>query len=243
MTDKSYIGKGQVYLDGRAIGNVSELTFSINEDKKELQDYTSSGGGLYNSLRRISGVEMSMTVHDYSAENLSVSLFGTASAVTAAAVTDESIAAPADLASGDRLVKTANLIDTSVAPVVTSDPAGTTYTVDTDYTVTASGIVILSSGTITASAALLIDYTKKAVDVVQALTTSAQEFELVFDGLNEAQSGTPVSITVFRAKFGGAQGLSVIGDEFGAMQLTGDVLKDTTITGAGLSQYLGIKAA
>ena len=243
MADKSYIGKGQVYLAGRAVGNVSELSFTINEEKKELADYTSTGGGLYNSLRRITGVEMTLTMHDYSAENLAVALFGSSSAVTAAAVTGESISAPADLSSGDRLVRTANLIDTASSVTLTSDPAGTTYVEGTDYNVTAAGVVLLSAGTITDSAALLVNYTKKAADVVEALTSSAQEYELVFDGLNEAQSDTPVSITVYRAKFGGAQGLGVIGDEFASLQLNGDVLKDTSITTTGLSQYMAILAA
>jgi len=242
MADKSYIGKGKVFLNGRAVGNVSELTFSINEEKKELPDFTSPGGGLYNSLRRITGVEMSLKMHDFSPENLAVALFGSTSAVTATTVTDESISAPATL-SADTLVTTANVIDTAQTVTVTSDPAGTTYTEDTDYTVTASGIVILAAGSISASDALLIDYTKKAVDVIQALTSSAQEYVLMFDGLNEAQSGTPVVIKVHRAKFGGAQTLGMIGDEFGEISLTGDVLKDTSITTAGLSQYAEIKQA
>jgi hypothetical protein len=135
------------------------------------------------------------------------------------------------------------VIDTSVAPEVTSDPAGTTYVVDTDYTVSPAGIVVLSTGSIPASTALLIDYTKKAVDVVQALTSTAQEYVLLFDGLNEAQSGDEMVIKLHRAKFGGAQDLSVIGDEFGSIQLNGDVLPDTTIVGGGLSQYASIKAA
>ncbi len=236
MTDKSYIGKGQVYMDGRAIGNVSELSFSIEEEKKELQDFTSAGGGLYNSLRRISSVELSMTMHDYNADNLAVAMFGTASAVAAGAVSDEAQTTPSDV-STDVLVTTDNVIDTGETVTVTG------YVEDTDFTVNAGGIVVLASGSIPADTALAISYTKKAVDVIQTLTTSAQEYVLDFVGLNEAQSGDPVVIKVHRAKFGGGQDVSIIGDDFGSIQLTGDSLKDTSITTSGLSQYAEIKAA
>ena len=239
-TDKSYIGKGKVHLDKRFLGNVSVLDFTINEENIELTDYTAAGGGNYNSLRRIDSVEMSLTMHDLSADNLAIALFGSTSAVTSSAIVDESITAGTVL---DTLIRTANVIDTTVAPVVTDDPMTVTYVENTDYTVSAAGITPIVGGSISASDPLLIDYTVKANDVVQALTTSAQEFELIFDGLNEAQSGSPVLITVFRAKFGGAQGLSMIGDEFAEIALTGDVLKDTTITGAGLSQFMKIESA
>jgi hypothetical protein len=242
MADKSYIGKGLVYLDGRQVGNCTALNFQIAEEKIELDDYTSSGGGLYNSLTRIDSVALTMTLSDYNAENLAATLFGSSSAVTATTVTDESIDAPAAL-SNDSLVTTANVIDTDETVTVTSDPAGTTYVADTDYTVSAAGIVILTTGSISASDPLLISYTKKAVDVVQALTTSAQEYTLDFVGLNEAQSGVPVVVKVHRAKFGPAADLAMIGDEFAVLALTGDALKDTSITTAGLSQYLYIKAA
>jgi hypothetical protein len=242
MTDKSYIGKGKVFLDGRQVGNVTALSFQITEDKKELKDYTAAGGGNYNSVTRIDAVELSMTLSDYSAENLAAAVFGTASAVTATTVTDESIDAPASLV-GDPLVKTANVLDVDQTVTVTSDPAGTTYVEDTDYTIGAAGIRILASGSISASDPLLITYDKKAVDVVEALTQSAAEYELVFEGLNEAQSGTPVVVIVHRAKFGPAAELPMIGDEFAELSLTGDALKDTSITTGGLSQYFKVSQA
>lgn len=238
MEDKSYIGKGKVYLDGRFVGNVTELKIGGTEDKKELKDYTSSGGGNYNSVSRVDAVTLSLVASDFSKENIALALFGSTTTVAAGAIVDESITS---LANGDTLVKTANLIDTTVAPVVTSDPAGTTYTVDVDYTVSAGGIVVLSSGSIPASTPLLISYTKVGADVIELLTGSGQEYVLDFDGLNEAQSDTPVFITVHRAKFGPTDEMSMIGDDFGSLTLSGDALKDPAIVGAGLSQYVTIK--
>lgn len=242
MADASFIGKGKVYIDGRQVGNVTALNFNHTEEKIELKDYTGAGGGNYNSLTRIDSVELAITMSDYSAENLAVAVFGSASAVTATTVTDESISAPAAL-TGNPLVTTADVIDVDQTVTVTSDPIGTTHVENTDYTISPAGITIIDGGGISASDPLLVSYTKKAVNVVEALTQSAQDYVVVLDGLNEAQSGTPVVVTIHRAKFGPAPEVAMIGDEFGELALTGDALKDTTITTPGLSQYYKVAAA
>lgn len=77
--------------------------------------------------------------------------------------------------------------------------------------------------------------------VIEALTTGAQTFEMVFDGVNEAATGKTVKVTVHRAKIGAAQGLGFIGDDFGALEITGEVLIDTSITATGLSQFFKVE--
>lgn len=242
MADKSYIGKGIVYKDGIDIGNVSVLSLSIDQSDIPLPNYRTGGGGNYNKLTRIDSVGITMTMHDYNAANLAAALFGTSSAVTAAAVTDESITTPASL-TDNPLVETANVVDLDQTYSVTSDPVGTTYTEGTDYTMTSAGPLIIDGGGMAASTGYLVNYTKKAVDVVEGVTTTASEVELVFVGLNEAQSNTPVVVKVHRAKFSPTQELSLIGDDFAALELTGECLADTAITTAGLSQYVKIQAA
>lgn len=243
MADQSYIGKGEVYEGGRFIGNVSELKFTFEEEKKEQADFTTAGGGLANSITRIKTVGISLTAVDFSDDNLALATYGKKTDVSATAVIGESIVAPADIADGDRLIETANVIDTTVDPVLTTDPAGTTYVEGVDYVVKTGGIVILSAGSVVASAALLLDYTKKAVGVIEALTNTAEERRLVFIGLNEAQSGAPMVITAYRAKFGPTSELSLIGDDFGSIAIAGDVLSDASITAAGKSKFFSIKAA
>ena len=79
IADASYIGKGEIFLGPYAggaamisVGNVAELTFSHETEKKELADYTSAGGGKANSLERITGVTMSMKAHDINSANLAL---------------------------------------------------------------------------------------------------------------------------------------------------------------------------
>ena len=83
-----------------------------------------------------------------------------------------------------------------------------------------------------------VDGTKATIE---ALTTGAQTFKLVFEGVNEAATGKTVNVTVHRAKIGAAQGLGFIGDEFAALEITGEVLIDTSINTPGLSQFFSVE--
>lgn len=104
----------------------------------------------------------------------------------------------------------------------------------TDYEVRGGGIYVFNT---LAGEAWTVNYTKAQVDVIDALTTSSKEYELFFDGLNEARSGKKANVKVYRVKLGAAKVVSWIGDDYGVIELSGKVLKDTSKTGAGVSQY------
>lgn len=304
--DYSYIGKGKVYLapygsgPARFIGNVNALTLTATDEKKELPDSTTTGGGKCNSLTRITAVEATITLSNISPENVADATYGEVTTVTAGTVTNET-----QTGYTGGLVQTDYMINTSVAPVVeatnglaaatranttayalnaymvlaTPDgffykctTAGTsaaspptmntttgatttdgtavwtcmgrvTLVVTTDYTVSAAGIYIESTAAFTAGQGLTIDYTKKAGSVVEALVESAGSYTLIFDGLNEAQSDKPVVVTLHKLKLGPLREYGLISDDFASLEVSGEVLKDDTITGAGLSQYFKVAMA
>jgi len=239
----AFKGKGQLFLglsDGsnakRFVGNVPALSISVEEETDELTDYTNDAGGNYATERRISGASLSATLSDFSPENLALATFGSVSAITATTVTDEPHTARLD-----GLVNTDYMIDTSVPPVVTDDAGGTTYVEGADYEVNAGGIFPLSTGAITDGQTIKIDYTKLAGHDIQAMVNSAQDYTLVFVGLNSVKSGKPVVVTVHKAKFGPGENLGFITDEFGAIQLTAAIEKDTGKSSG--SQYFQIQEA
>lgn len=237
MADYSYLGSGKVFMKEygasaglKFIGNVSQLSFAVTEDTKELKDYTQPGGGTYNEVRRVSSIEMTLVGHDFSPDNLARVLYGSTTAITGATVTDE----PA-VAYKDSLVPLAN-IPASITQV-TGGGGTPTYVAGTDYELTEAGLYIPAASTIADAAAILVDYTSANADVVQALVNSGKEYTLVFEGLNEARSGKATIVTVHRARVGATKNLGLIGDDYGALEVSGKLLKDTTITTAGLSQY------
>jgi len=243
IADASYIGKGEMFIGpysgGSAIvsiGNCSELTFSHETEKKDLADNTSAGGGKANTIERITAVTMTIKAHDISAANLALGVLGTASAITAAAVTSE-----AHIGYKGGFVPFTYVPDMTIAPVVKNETDATTYTAGTDYTFIGGGIYIPSTSTIPNSVAsavnLHIGYTKKAVNVVEAMVNSAQQYKLYFVGLNEAQSGKQVIVQVHRFKPGAAQNVAYLGDDYAALDLPGEALSDSAITTTGLSKF------
>lgn len=239
----SYIGRGVPYLgpygggQKRDIGNCSSLNIGFEEEKVTQPNYRAGGGGAANSQSRVSNMTCSMTLVDFTEENLALATFGEASAVTAGAVTDESHTAYVE-----GLVRLDNIPDKTTV-VVTDGTGTTTYVEDTDYRVVGAGIVPISGGAISDEATILVDYDKVAGSVVQALVKSSQEYTLTLDGLNDAQSGKPVVVDLHRVKFSPASELGFITDEFGAIEVTGEVLADPNITGTGLSPYMKTEQA
>lgn len=239
---KPYLGAGQVYAKAEgvaaalaAIGNVSELKLSVEEESKEQTDYTHGGGGTYAEVKRVKGVTVTATLHDINKTNLARALYGDASAVTGGTVTDEE-----HTAYQGGLIRLAHPQPTSV--VVKSSDGLTTYVLDVDYEVRQEGVLILA-GAIADATVVKIDYAYAGYDVVQALTKSGVILEMAFGGVNEADSGKPVIVDLFRVSLGAAKEVSLIGDDFASLQLEGKLLVDTTKTGAGISRYMKVSMA
>lgn len=246
MADYSYLGSGRIYLREiggsvglQEVGNCSALSFNVTEDTIELKDFTQPGGGTYNEVRRVSAVEMSLTAHDLNAANLARALYGSTSAVTVGSTTGEVHPGvkPGDFVAFQK-IPTGSIVVRDAAT-----PTPNTLVADTDYEIRPGGIYILPTTTQVAPAgeALTVDYAHAASDVVQALTGSGKEYEMVFIGLNEARSGKATTVKAYRVKIGALQSLGLIGEEYAALEVTGKLLKDLTKTGAGISQYFKVE--
>lgn len=243
----SYIGKGKIHLEAKTggtgllpIGNCEALNFAVETNSIDQADYENAGGGLANSVDRISTVDMGMTMLELRPENLKIALRASLRVVAAGAVSDER-----HIGYVDRLIALDDVPDKTQSITVTIDPDGTPVvaTADVDYEVTNAGVYILAGGAISDLDVLGIDYTKVDADVIEAMTGSGEEYKLVFDGLNEAESGRAVVVTIHRVKFSPTTGLELIGDEFASLPLDGSVLSDNAIQGANISRYFKVALA
>ena len=243
MKDHSYLGSGKLLIReyGAAtafeeVGNCSALTFSPQEEKKSLIDYTNPGGGNRNEVARLTGVETAYTFHDFAAENFARTLRSSVTTVAAGTVTEEEVIAYkggftplSKVATGITAVKAAS--------------GATTYTAGTDFEFRDGGIFVPTGSTITAPAAgaanIKVTYANAAQKVVEALTQSAKQYEMLFVGLNEAQSGKRVRVHAHKVSGGLLASMGLIGEEYGAGEVTGGLMADTT-KGTGLSQYFTV---
>ena len=238
----SYIGKGVVRARKGSgglfsLGNVSKLDLSFDEDKKELKNYMTAGGGNLDTVSRISAVTLGMTCTNFDPETLAIPLRATVTAEAGGAVADE---AHDNVILGGH-VPFAKIPD--LTAVITVKKGAVVLDKDVDYSLDTSGITIATDGTLVAGDDITVSYTALASHTIEALTTSGDEYELVFDGLNEARSGKAFRVTAFRCKFSPMSGFGLISDDFGSYEMPADVLADPTRSGVGISQYFKIKAA
>lgn len=241
MGYKSFIGKGKVHIRDLAdvdkryffIGNVSKAEDAITEDKKTQMDYTQSAGGVAASNSRISAYETSYTLYDFHEENFALAQRGTFSKVISGPVTDEVVKGYVG-----SLTKLAHV---GAKNVVVKDSTGTTtYVAGIDYLVSGAGITVLESGSIVDGESLKVSYSYAAQTKVEAITTGQREFEVVIEGINAADGDRPVIRTYRRVVFSPAKNLSFIGDDYGVIDIVGDVLRghDAEFDGPEVSKYV-----
>lgn len=244
--DYSYIGSGRTYVREVGttgpridIGNCSALSFSPQEEELTLRDHMNPGGGTRNEVRRLTGVETSMTMHDLSPGNLQRALRGTATAIEAGTVTEEEVVAQVG---GFIPLEFLPLAVTSVFDLET--PA-MEYDEGVDYEVRSGGIFIpegsaIAAPTVTDGVAepnVGVAYSYGDQDKVEALTETGKIYEMVFAGLNEARSGKQVRVQAYRVSQGLLQQLALLGEDYGAGEVTGKLLSDPTKSGTGVSRY------
>ncbi|MCC5809859.1 MAG: hypothetical protein JJU06_05750 [Ectothiorhodospiraceae bacterium] len=225
QTVEHYIGVGVFYLNGRDVGQTSEATITIEENTIELPDSRNPGGGIADSVSRITSVQMELALRDLRPENLALALRGLVRNITAGTVTGEEHSVTA----ADRLIPLENI---EPEDVEVTDGDSTTYEEGTDYRVDASGIYLLEGGAFDAATEedpmpIEVDYEHGAQRVVEALVEAGLEFEVHFSGVNEARGGAPMVLDVYRFRPSPTESFGLISaDDFATLQLTGRVLAD-----------------
>ena len=209
-------------------GNTLALELTHEEDVKKQPDMRRGGGGTYAQSRRIKEVNLKMELADWNAVNFARSVFGSASVVAGAAITDE-----AHVAYKGGLIRLAH-----ISPTLVTVKKGVTVIDPVNYEVRAEGIYVpVDTPNITDADALVISYTHPEHVDIEALTTSAPELELSFGGLNEADSGTPTIVDIWRLGAGVAKTLALIQNDFGTLTIEGEVLSDPRKSGVGISRF------
>lgn len=238
--DESYLGVGKVWarLYGstaamRHVGNVSKLSIKQKLKTIDIKDYTKPGGGTRNKIERVDSVTVEMTWLEFLTENLVLACGGTSTNVPSATVATE----PVTFVKGG-LIRLAHPI-TSVTEVKSGT---TTFTEGTDYVVSPGGLFIPEDSTVVAGAGT-VTYEHPTYDQVEAVTQMSTELEMFFEGLNEANSDTPVLADLWRLHMPPVDELALLtgNDNPAEMSFSSEALRDATKTAANASQFYRVR--
>jgi len=230
-----FVGQGKVYAakrntDGspkafRYLLNCSKLNFNMKTSRIDHQESNTGQRGTDATV--VTGKEISgtLTVDNWTADNLAFVLYGKTATVTGSTVSAETL--PSGLVVGDFV----RLDNPMLTNVVITDSTGTpkTLTADTNYKLNADhgSIEILdltTGGAFTQPLKAAYTYASR-VDVA-AFNDIPEDLWLRFEGLNMADEGNPVLIEAFKCQIDPAKILEAIGEKFSEFELDMKVLKD-----------------
>lgn len=229
------------------IGGVEEFTVAIDEAKITQSNTSSSGGGNRAVVYRINEMTLSAKLQDLNPINLARSLRSAAVAVAAGTVVDEQAVARAG-----GLTRLAHLQPATVvvrnagtnaviaaAGNFEARPEGLFWYDDSAAVETARAAHVLATpGVPFPGLGIEVDYAHSGYDVIQALTAAAPILEMSFSGVNEALEDAPSVVDFFRIQLSATKGLNLISaGAFATLDIEGEVLRDPTKTGAGVSKY------
>lgn len=204
----------------RDLGDVEQLKVANRSNSMTWKQHKRPGGGNLARLDTLEGVDLSVQMQEWTEDNLAMLLQGQVITLDAETVTGEQIV----------------LQPGSLSPTEFPGPTSIVLTKVSDSSPIASSAVVLSaagvrvpddSAVITGPTPAFIAYTSTAAKRIEPYIEAGAEYELLFDGLNEADSGRPCVVRLWRWKAPPAEELAFIdGENPGKLLAKGELLAD-----------------
>jgi hypothetical protein len=231
-------GRGKVYIAERNsttgkpgifkfVGCADALNIALNVETIQHFSKCTSADALDYQGTRSQSAEVTMTLSEWSKQNLLVALRGEeVPDETSGSATAE--AQGSGFAVGDVffLGATATGIPkTNVSSVVIDDSSGE-LVLDTDYTLDPDTgrveFLVAPTGAVTA------DYTYDNLPYIAMFKAGSKDYWLRFDGVNKADSDDKFAIDLYKVQFTPAANMDLLSDELALLELGGAVLVDDT---------------
>ncbi len=212
------------------VGNVTELTISISNSKKEHKESMTGLRGVDNVLIQDVKASIKFKSESVSIANLGIGLYGTGGSSAGATVTSEihEFVALGNIIPLLHPLVTSVVVkagaDATAAVTGTTCVLGTDYTIDTDF-----GTIypMSTSAVITAGKFLSVAYTYGTTQRMDALAVAVPPERFIrFEGLNTLNSDMCL-VEVYRVKLEPISNYSLISDDFAAVDFAGSILQDT----------------
>lgn len=236
-----FSGQGIVYLSEkdssgnllgyRDVGNVPELKLSFSTTVIEHKEARTGNRLIDNRLATDKTCTASITLEGFDPETLKTAMYATVTTDAAGTVTAEALTARLG-----KVLKLAKIGATNIVLKGTGANSAITYQLDKNYTVNGSSIYIMTAAEQTAAAAtnsiadaavLTVAYSYAAQTSTQAFKDSQKTYSLMFEGLNTADSNSPVVVTIPNFRPDPLKDLSLISNEFQTFAMEGAALADT----------------
>lgn len=226
----------------RPIGNVLELAAEHKEDVITLPNMRRLGGGTYASVSRVTEAMIKFKVSDLNLTNMARSLLGIGRSQDGGTVTNEP-----HRAERGGLVALAHISPKQITVKKGADVDTATPITDLakNFEMRAEGLFVLDEALDVADGdQLWVSYSYSDYAVLEALTAKAEELELMFAGLNEADAGKPQIVNFWRCSQGVTKSLGLIaGNAFGGLDVEGAILEDPSKQGDGISRHYRVRFA
>ena len=205
-------------------GNATALSLSLKTDV--LEHYESMSGNRSLDLRMIKqkSASVTLTVEEFTTDNLALALYGSIVQQTTGTVTAEPITGTTPTIGPVFLAhqSVSNLVLTDSAATPTTLVDGTHYTADLRFGRVHLLNVTGLTGPIKAA------YSYGAVSNVGIFTQPLPERHLRFEGVNTAAGNQPVLLELYRVALDPLKQLDFISEDLNKFELEGSLLADST---------------
>ncbi|MGV0954580.1 MAG: hypothetical protein ACOYBR_09735 [Fluviibacter sp.] len=193
----------------------------------EVVDYTGEGGPACAGAD-LTGIGVRINLLCHGSDNLALALFGGACRTgDAVAVVNELLPIRGTtLRAGDSIFFGSPMVD-QVAPIsvqVDAPSGASTWIEGVDFVRTYVGARMLRDKSIDALSSVRVGYTTLAgAEQVEAMTRTATEVGVVFEGINKFDN-SPVVAQLYRLRINASDGINLINDQPGELNVSGSLL-------------------
>ncbi|QMV62786.1 hypothetical protein VUJ49_22720 [Pseudomonas berkeleyensis] len=207
----------------RDLGDVETLKLAHRNNQQVWKQHRIPGGGNLATLDTPDGVSLDVQMQEWTDENMAMTLQGKVVDVESETVTGEEIVLAPGMLSPTEFP--------GAGSVVITKTEGSTPIPLSAVRISPAGITVPAGSTvITVPTPATIAYVSKAAKRIEPLVEAGEEYELLFDGLNEAEGNRPCIVRVYRWKAPPAEELALIDAENpGKLLAKGEVLADPSV--------------